>query len=279
MPRPLPPSPSLEQLRNQAKDLLRECRNQVPEALHRVQEQLPSAARPTFPLTLASAFHVLAREYGFSSWPQLKQHVQTLKNSQARNVALQRQVEMLGSHDWRDILAADAELTRAGKAGMDAVIAGLSHPNARVRRGCAGFMDHQGTTESVAALAQVALQDPVPAVRRAAVHSYGCQRCKPAPVELDLVGLLVQSALQDPSMRVRKEAVSGLGMQPPDDRAIAALQQIQREETDRALLKLAHFALKRQDPDYRKRTDERARVQSIARAQESLSPRGEVREA
>jgi hypothetical protein len=56
----LPQRPSLSHLRKQAKDLLRRLRQQTPEA------------------TLAEAQHVLAREYGFESWPKLKAHVELL---------------------------------------------------------------------------------------------------------------------------------------------------------------------------------------------------------
>jgi hypothetical protein len=52
----LPPKPSLEYLRKEAKALLRE----------RADWQL------------ADAQHALAREYGFDSWPKLKAHVQAL---------------------------------------------------------------------------------------------------------------------------------------------------------------------------------------------------------
>jgi HEAT repeat protein len=164
------------------------------------------------------------------------------------------------------VLAADAALVRAGPAGRSAVIAGLTHPHPRVRRGCASFLDHQATDACVPALRQVALNDPVPAVRRTAVHALGCQWCKPAPLTSELIELLVQVALGDPNMKVRLEATWILGVQPPDARAIAALEQLLREETAPLLRKLAHHALKQQDPGYRRAVDARAREQGIARA-------------
>ena len=60
MSRHLPPNPSLEHLRKQAKELLRELQPRDPE------------------LQLAEAQHTLAREYGFASWPKLKAHVEAL---------------------------------------------------------------------------------------------------------------------------------------------------------------------------------------------------------
>ena len=59
MSRNLPATPSLEHLKKQAKDLLREHRRKDPRA------------------TLAHAQHTLAREYGFRSWPALKAHVES----------------------------------------------------------------------------------------------------------------------------------------------------------------------------------------------------------
>jgi hypothetical protein len=65
--RGLPPRPSLEQLRKQAKDLLRACRAGDAQALERLRRHAPTASEPT----LAEAQFALAREYGFESWPRL----------------------------------------------------------------------------------------------------------------------------------------------------------------------------------------------------------------
>jgi hypothetical protein len=64
----LPPAPSLEQLRKQAKDLLRAVRAGDPDALARVAASGP---RPGEPLRLSGAQLVVAREHGFPSWPRL----------------------------------------------------------------------------------------------------------------------------------------------------------------------------------------------------------------
>jgi hypothetical protein len=81
MSKPLPSSPSLEQLKNQAKDLLHDARNNAPEALERLQRSVPRLATlgepssASSPLTLSDAQLAVAREYGFASWPRLKAHV------------------------------------------------------------------------------------------------------------------------------------------------------------------------------------------------------------
>lgn len=188
---------------------------------------------------------------------------------------LQALVEQLSTNDWRMALTAETALTDAGQPGIDAVLWALSHPNARVRRGCVGFLDHHGTDACFASLQQAALHDPAAPVRRVAVHSASCQRCKPRPLTGDLVGLLVQVALSDTSRRVRENAIGGLGVQPQDARAIAALEQILRTETDPCLRKDAHHALKRQDPNYRARVDAEARKRGIERGAEVTRARKE----
>jgi HEAT repeats len=180
--------------------------------------------------------------------------------------SLQAHAVQLGDHDWRMVMEAATALARAGQAGIAAVLWGLSHPNARVRRGCAGFLDHHATDACFTQLQWVALHDPASKVRRVAVHSASCQQCKPSPLTGDLVGLLVQVALADPNRRVREPAISGLGSQPRDARAIAALEQILRTETDAHLRSQAHHALKHQDPTYKERVDAQARERGIAAA-------------
>jgi hypothetical protein len=74
---PLPGHPSLEQLKKQAKLLQQAVRSGNPKAVALVAEHQPSgAAIATF--SLDSAQFVLARSYGFASWPRLRQHLATL---------------------------------------------------------------------------------------------------------------------------------------------------------------------------------------------------------
>ena len=87
MTKSLPPRPSLEHLKHQATALLREGREHLPEALarlaehlHRPQLSLETAGISATParrgLKLADAQFVIAREYGFAHWAELKQHVE-----------------------------------------------------------------------------------------------------------------------------------------------------------------------------------------------------------
>jgi HEAT repeat protein len=180
---------------------------------------------------------------------------------------LQQLVELLGSRDWRMVAAVWQALAASGEQGLAAAVAGLSHTEARVRRGCADFLDHYGTDACVDALRSTALHDTVPSVRRAAVHALLCQRCKPCALTTDLTDFLIQVALEDSSPRVRGEAVWGLGNHPRDQRTIAALKHILRHESHPGLLSGAHQALAHHDPVYREAVSLHARVRGIVRAQ------------
>jgi hypothetical protein len=83
MTRLLPSRPNLEQLRNQAKSLLKGHREAVPEALARVRGNHPrwqdssDAVLASARLTPADTQLVIANEYGFKNWPALKTHVRS----------------------------------------------------------------------------------------------------------------------------------------------------------------------------------------------------------
>jgi hypothetical protein len=71
--RDLPARPSLDSLRKQAKKLARDAAAGNGEAIARVHAQLP---RATLPLSNRDAQLVIAREYGFAGWPDLKAEVE-----------------------------------------------------------------------------------------------------------------------------------------------------------------------------------------------------------
>ena len=85
MSRQLPPSPSLEQLKKQAKSLLKRQQAADSEALTRIRENHPRWRNRSeeqvaaLPFTLADAQLVIASEYGFASWAKLQSHVKTLE--------------------------------------------------------------------------------------------------------------------------------------------------------------------------------------------------------
>jgi hypothetical protein len=271
MSRALPSSPSLEQLRRQAKDLLKASRARDLRALLRIEQHLPNRSGTA---ALADAQLVIAREYGFASWPRLKQHVEGLAAAQARvpsrpesprklrikqiaaqvvALAEQRAIELLLPCLWipgRDLQALRAYLVEAGGYALlvDALLSGVDDPNPRIRFGVAQAMDHFADARCAEPLRRM-LGDPVPRVRWAALHSLSCEACKLAPIAAngDLVELVVELALSDPSIRVRRVAAYALGGSCFDRRAVAALQTLLARESDPALLRSARWALGHQE--------------------------------
>jgi ankyrin repeat protein len=119
MKRQLPPRPSLEQLKNQAKALLKAHRAAEPEALDRIRESHPhlrniSAAEiAKSKLTLADAQLVIANEYGFTTWARLKAHVAALRPGESVSEMVESLREAAGRGDLarlNELLDAHPEL-------------------------------------------------------------------------------------------------------------------------------------------------------------------------
>ena len=83
MARQLPPRPSLEQLKKQAKSLLKSQQAADSGVLTRIRDSHPrwskSEQQSALPFTIADAQLVIASEYGFSSWSKLQSHVKRLE--------------------------------------------------------------------------------------------------------------------------------------------------------------------------------------------------------
>lgn len=88
--RPLPAVPNLEQQKKQARELLDAARAHDAAALARFRAHhprlgaLPDAEWPPSRLALHDAQVVLAREYGFASWPKLKAHIEAVVATRRR---------------------------------------------------------------------------------------------------------------------------------------------------------------------------------------------------
>lgn len=77
MSHPLPARPSLSLLKNQAKTLRKACSSNQPDARLRVQTYHPTYSKSVpADLSLRDAQLVVAREYGFESWSDLKRKVE-----------------------------------------------------------------------------------------------------------------------------------------------------------------------------------------------------------
>jgi len=110
--RRLPAQPSLEQLRKQAKDLLEQYRSGDPSIAAEVEKFERRPDRANFALN--DAQRVLARAYGFESWPKMKAFVD------GANIA--RFAEAVKSGDLtqvRSLLAARPELVGMDRSGGD----------------------------------------------------------------------------------------------------------------------------------------------------------------
>jgi ankyrin repeat protein len=75
---PLPDNPSLENLRKQAKSLLKAVRAGDSDALARVREFHLRPETKSTKLSLSDAQLVIARSHGFASWSRLKRHLDVL---------------------------------------------------------------------------------------------------------------------------------------------------------------------------------------------------------
>ncbi len=154
----------------------------------------------------------------------------------------------------RDILKLRQYLLKVDQHELlvEKLLEGLKHTEARVRYNCALAMDHiadERCTEPLCAL----LEDAVPRVRRAALHSLSCEACKvtPLPVPNDLIETLITKANTDPSIRVRRAAVGSLTETCGNPRVLKALKDLEATNTDadiqrqlkRALSKNREFCL------------------------------------
>jgi len=118
----IPPRPNLEFDRKQARALMKALQSGDAAARERFEKHHPRGYFET--VKLADAQMVVAREYGFASWPQWKTFVET------RNLARQKQAEIalraVCSNDFaraRVLLRADPELDRKAHAVLDALAA------------------------------------------------------------------------------------------------------------------------------------------------------------
>lgn len=110
--RRLPEQPNLEQLKRQAKDLLRQYRSGDPGAVAEINQFEQNAKRSEFALN--DAQRVIARSYGFASWPKLKAFVDG-----ARIACFGEAVQNGDMSHVRSMLASCPELVHMDRAGND----------------------------------------------------------------------------------------------------------------------------------------------------------------
>ncbi|MEO0963713.1 MAG: ankyrin repeat domain-containing protein [Planctomycetota bacterium] len=194
--RRLPESPDLDQLKTQAKELLRRHGDGEPDAVAEVREFF----RPTAsdPLTLVQAQLVLARSYGFDSWPKLKARVE--------GVHKQALVDAIRADDRdtaRSILARRPELANAttgrGEERMihvavtedrPAILRLLMDHDADARR---GIWPHRESTTALSMAIDRGRDHLVTIVREAEAErqeAMSCPNVTVSPEQAELAGLI-----------------------------------------------------------------------------------------
>ena len=142
-----------------------------------------------------------------------------------KSLTAEQLVELLGARHRIVHWAANGALLDQGPAIMDAVLAGFNSPIARIRGYCAAFMDHMGDDRCIEPLIALTY-DPVPRVRREAIHSLLCDRCKSAPLNVNLVSRIIEILLTEEDVKIRSQAVHGLSLQPYDERVQPVLEPL-----------------------------------------------------
>ena len=142
----------------------------------------------------------------------------------------------------RDILDVRTHLLETKRLHLlvDGLLLGLEDARPRVRADCAAALDHFADERCAEPLKRL-LSDPVPKVRRMALHSLSCDACKLMPLEVtgDLVARLIEMTLHDSSVRVRRAALENLGASCTDPRALQTLQQLAANESDAGMVRRA----------------------------------------
>ena len=99
-------APSLEHLKNQAKALHRAAKSSDSSAFERLKANHPDFSSSSLvtsqPVQLADAQLVIAREYGFSSWAKLKEHVNRTVETRA---LFQAAIEAVNNIGWAGVEA------------------------------------------------------------------------------------------------------------------------------------------------------------------------------
>lgn len=168
MSRHLPAKPNLEHLKKQAKELLNDFQQRKPEAVavfrSFASSQSPESAK------LADAQHIVARDYGFLSWPKLKEHVESLTFTPIRQLLAavcaqnaQRAEQVIETHPelkselnqplaiYGDLPLLFAAVQRSDRKSIDVLLQAGSEINRRGKSwaGSHGILDecHPGMAE------------------------------------------------------------------------------------------------------------------------------------
>ena len=118
------------------------------------------------------------------------------------------------------ITATELRRVQVSEAAKAALIAGLKHPNSKVRWWCIQLMDHVADESYLHPLLEAAYTDPTPKNRRHAIHALTCEICKPnrGALEIDIRSELAAIAQvdSDPSVRIMALHELSAMINPPE---------------------------------------------------------------
>jgi HEAT repeat protein len=126
--------------------------------------------------------------------------VQRFASKHERNDAIRALVGGLTATELRSIQVDDQTLAALGR--------GVNDPSPVVRWWSVQVLDHVPDPRAIDLIAPL-LDDPVPRVRRNAVHALGCAGCKPTAeicLTPEVKARIAEMAREDPSSKVREEA-------------------------------------------------------------------------
>ncbi|MEO0588750.1 MAG: ankyrin repeat domain-containing protein, partial [Planctomycetota bacterium] len=200
--RKLPESPDLDQLKTQAKELLRRFKANDPDAAAEVLESFRPAADA--PLTLAQAQLVLARSYGFDSWPKLK--------AQVEGVHKQALVDAITADDndaTRSILNRRSDLANAttGRGQEQMIHVAVTHNRPAILRllmdhgadARRGIWPHRESTTALRMASDRGLDELVSIIREAEAErqeDLSCPNVAVSPEQAELARL-IRAGLHD----------------------------------------------------------------------------------
>ncbi len=127
-----PPAPSLERLRQRAKQLLRDCRRGDAPSLARMRAMLPrlaalDAAAAATQIRLADVQHALAREAGLENWAALKQ---TIEAAEPFVQQVARFLHALGENDGDTMRHVLERFPEVARSSLHAACAACDRPAA-----------------------------------------------------------------------------------------------------------------------------------------------------
>ena len=231
------PFPSLRYLQLKAKSLQNRYSYSEPRALLLFKKHWRGTLPVPDSIKLTDCYRVLASAFRCHDWAALKRGVQLLEDikeqrkSTLSDTDLDELVTMMGAH-WQVCFWARHYVLQAETRGHQAVLRGMKHRNAKVRRACSEYLDHFVTSwdPSTYGVLEETMEDRNANVRASVLHAMGCQRCKTDTLQDEAVDLFLRG-MTDSSQKVRKTALAGLHQFRHDPRVVSAHQAALHDES------------------------------------------------